>query len=80
MYQSPWETKGQGMQGDSTELLADKEEAISGRLIKMFGRLVYCYATEVTNRALASLIFLYLYRQLIRELLLASMPTCCSKN
>jgi len=41
MYHSPWETKGEGMQGEFTELLADKEEALSGNLIKMFG--VCCY-------------------------------------
>jgi hypothetical protein len=41
MYDSPWENKRRGMQGDFTELLADKEDAVSGHLIKMFS--VFCY-------------------------------------
>jgi len=34
MYHIPWETKGEGMQGDFTGLLADKEDAVSGHLIE----------------------------------------------
>jgi len=41
MYHIPWDTKGKGMQGEFTELLADKEDAVSGHLIKMFGVFFY---------------------------------------
>jgi hypothetical protein len=40
MYHSPEETKGEGMQRDFTELLADKGDAVSGHLIKMCA--VFC--------------------------------------
>jgi len=74
MYHSPWETKGEGMQGDFTELLADKEDTVPGHLIKIFC-LLLCNKTEVSNLTLASLLFLYLYWRIIREFLLASIPT-----
>ena len=43
-------------------------------------RLLYCYITEVTELTLASFFFFYLHRQLIRQLLLASMPICYTQN
>jgi hypothetical protein len=44
MFHSPWERNDEGMQGEYTELLADKEDAISSHLLKMFG--VFCYVIQ----------------------------------